>query len=290
MTDFEKIYKSRIDAALSFINNNIEKAMDLSLLAETASFSAFHFHRIFSAALGETPQKYLNRIRLEKAANLLIKIPVYTITEIAVACGFSSSSTFARSFKKHFSIAANEYRESRKGIDPMFSPANAVIEEENIIEDIMIKKYPAMTLAYFSTLAGYNLNSIKKAWEQIYLWAEVREHLTENTKYVGISYDDPQITPAEKCRYYACVTIPMGTQPKSPIGVMEIPEGKYAVVQTKCRADEIAVIYQYMYRSWLPKSGYQPADRPPFEFYLETPDNNPGGKYFLEICLPVIPL
>jgi AraC family transcriptional regulator len=41
---------------------------------------------------------------------------------------------------------------------------------------------------------------------------------------------------------------------------------------------------------WLPGSGYQPDHRPAMEFYLNNPETDPGGRYHVEICLPVRPL
>src|SRR5512133_2556470 len=110
MLDSRSIYKARVDAAIMFITEHLAEDLSLEDIAEAAHFSSFHFHRIFSAMVGETPQQFLNRVRLERAANFLVKNPAHSITQIALSCGFSSSATFARSFKKHFGITANEYR------------------------------------------------------------------------------------------------------------------------------------------------------------------------------------
>jgi AraC family transcriptional regulator len=79
-------------------------------------FSPFHFHRIFSAMVGETLSSFIRRLRLERAASMLIDHPKQTITEIAMACGFSSSASFARAFAERFGMSASELRQGGSAI------------------------------------------------------------------------------------------------------------------------------------------------------------------------------
>ncbi len=290
MPDSREVYKTRIDAALMLINRNLADDLDLAQLAQAAYFSAFHFHRIFSAVMGETPQQFLNRVRLEKAANMLVKNPRFSITQIALACGFSSPAIFARSFKKHFGLTANQYRKAGISL-PACNPASSAKYNSLASKiEVQVCAMPAMNLAYISNLTGYNVVLIRQAWNRLFRWAEAQNLLTKETKVVGISCDDPLITPAKKCRYYACITIPEGTITPSPISQMRIPAGKYVVGHAVCAADEIPLVFQYLYRDWLIDSGYQPADQAPFEIYNAPPDDALEGKYVLDVCIPIIPL
>ena len=92
-------YKRRICRAMNFISQNIEREISLEEVAESASFSAFHFHRIFSAAVGETVAVFTRRLRLESAANRLASASDLDITTIAMDCGFSSSQNFSKAFR-----------------------------------------------------------------------------------------------------------------------------------------------------------------------------------------------
>lgn len=103
-------YRRLLEKAVGFIEEHISEPVSLEQVAQAASLSPFHFHRIFSAVMGETLNSYVNRVRLERAANYLIKNPAMTVTEAATACGFTSSASFARSFKQYFSIPASQYR------------------------------------------------------------------------------------------------------------------------------------------------------------------------------------
>ena len=107
-------YQGRINKVMDFIELNLDKSYTLEELAEVASFSKFHFSRIFWAMRGETPFVFLNRIRMEKAASLLIMNPKETISEIAYQCGFSSLPVFSRKFIAHFDCTAMSWRDGQK--------------------------------------------------------------------------------------------------------------------------------------------------------------------------------
>jgi AraC family transcriptional regulator len=101
---------ARINCVIDYIAANLDKDLSLEELAGVAHFSPFHFHRIFSAMVGETLNSFIQRLRVEKAASKLVSNPRQSITEIALECGFSGSSTFARVFKETFQMSASEWR------------------------------------------------------------------------------------------------------------------------------------------------------------------------------------
>ena len=103
-------YRARINRVIDYIEANIDRDLSLSELAEVAHFSPFHFHRIFRAMVGETLNGFIQRIRLEKAAMKLALNPRESITEIALDCGFSSPSVFARAFRETFGMSASQWR------------------------------------------------------------------------------------------------------------------------------------------------------------------------------------
>jgi AraC family transcriptional regulator len=272
------------------MHDHLPEKMVLNDLASTAGFSDFHFHRLFSALIGETPQQFLNRIRLERAANMLAKYSGYSITQIAISCGFSSSSAFARSFKNHFGLSAHEYRKTET------RPAMPDVQREKFFPNqadqikVEIRNVPTWNLIYVSILKGYKIDLICKGWNQLFKWATAHDLISKDTSVLGISFDDPLITPADKCRYYACLSVPDEIQPQPPIGFMQLAGSKCVTVRVNCAIDEIQGIYMYLYREWLIDSGFQPADLPPYEIYYSTPETNQEGKYDMEIFIPIVPL
>ncbi|MBL7033573.1 MAG: helix-turn-helix transcriptional regulator [Candidatus Delongbacteria bacterium] len=103
-------YIARINRVIDFVEHHFSEELTLDKLAKVANFSPFHFHRIFRALVGETPNGYVQRIRVEKAASQLINNPVKSITAIALDCGFSGSAPFARVFRESFGMSASQWR------------------------------------------------------------------------------------------------------------------------------------------------------------------------------------
>lgn len=92
-------YRSRINRVMDYIDIHLDQPLELKSIAEIANFSPFHFHRIFTFLIGETPIDYIQRLRIEKAACRLRENMDISISEIADSCGFCTVSLFSRVFK-----------------------------------------------------------------------------------------------------------------------------------------------------------------------------------------------
>ena len=68
-------YIFRVNRVIDYIETNIDKDLSLEDLARIANFSQFHFHRIFRAIVGETLNRFIQRMRVEKAATQLMANP-----------------------------------------------------------------------------------------------------------------------------------------------------------------------------------------------------------------------
>ena len=152
--------------------------------------------------------------------------------------------------------------------------------------DVTITVMPARHLAYVATLEGYTKEHIGGAWERLCGWAGPLG-LLDTGESIGISFDDPDITPKNKCRYYACITIPADCQPPRDISVMDLPAGRHAVARFDGLTSEIQEAYRHLYGTWLPRSGFEPADSPCFEIYHSTPEDDPEGHFVMDICMPI---
>ena len=84
--------------------------LSLEKLAEIACFSPFHFQKLFSLYVGESPKQYIMRLRLERIAHYLKIYPGLSIGDASFQCGFSSPSTFVRAFKKFYGHTPEAFR------------------------------------------------------------------------------------------------------------------------------------------------------------------------------------
>ncbi len=97
---------------LEHIDRHLDRTVELAELAAVAHFSPFHFHRLFTAWMGETLGDYQRRRRLEMAAMRLVAQPASPVLDIALSVGFGSAEAFARAFKARYGCTATAWRQS----------------------------------------------------------------------------------------------------------------------------------------------------------------------------------
>jgi transcriptional regulator GlxA family with amidase domain len=87
-------------------------AQAVNAMARTACFSPRQFHRLMVQLLGETPGSHQRRLRLDRAAWLLLTSRL-TVLEIALETGFESHETFTRAFRQRFGATPSAFRKNR---------------------------------------------------------------------------------------------------------------------------------------------------------------------------------
>jgi len=103
-------YSERINTVRRFIREHIDEPLDREVLAAVAGFSIPHFHRIFTAYLGENIAGYVRRMRLERAGRKL-RMGAVDISEVALAAGYDTHAAFGKAFKQQFGFSPSEFRQ-----------------------------------------------------------------------------------------------------------------------------------------------------------------------------------
>ncbi|MFV0420344.1 MAG: GyrI-like domain-containing protein [Dysgonomonas sp.] len=304
-------YTARINRVMDYIGQNLDKPIDLSVMADIALFSPYHFHRIFTFIVGETPNNFLSRIKLERAAALLQDRPKESISEIAFQCGFGNVSSFSRAFKSYFGMSAKEFRLQDKAIfvkdgirysknckpisnigknkQQINSQFCSVEFNKIIIMDtkIEIKQMPELNLIYCRHMGAFN--KIGQAYEKLFKWAGARGLITPETKTVTVYHDDPAITTVDKVRQDASIIVEGNVKVEGEIGKSIVPGGKYAVGHFEIKETEFEEAWNTMC-SWLTESGYQPGDGSTYELYHNHYSEDVEFRFIVDICIPVKPL
>jgi len=99
----------KVQPALAYAAAHLDETVSLATLAGRAGLSAFHMHRVFSAAVGETPKQLTLRLRLERSAAMLLTSDL-TVLDVALSSGFQSHEVFVRAFRRHFKLTPSMYR------------------------------------------------------------------------------------------------------------------------------------------------------------------------------------
>ena len=274
-------YERRILNVIDFINSNLDNSPTLDELAEVACFSKYHFHRVFQGLIGESVAEYIRRLKLERAANDLIHSQK-TVSDLAFDTGYETVEAFTKSFKRRFGLTPSNFRtdQNSKRIKILLARDTKFIRGEHKMK-VEMKTLNRRKVAYVRHIGPYN--QCKKAWEQLCTWAGPKGLLGKDTTFLGLCYDDPQVTPEDKIRYDACITLNQDLTADGNIGIKELPEGEYATTIHKGPYDKLHQTYIELCGQWAPKAGRELSHEPSVEIYLNDPERTPPEELLVEI-------
>jgi transcriptional regulator GlxA family with amidase domain len=107
----------RIDWAVAHIENNLDRPLRIAEIARAVNLSTSRFTRLFREATGDSPARYLQVRRLERA-RVLIETTFFTIKEVMVKVGFNDPSHFTRYFSRYHGTSPTGIRASRARRQP----------------------------------------------------------------------------------------------------------------------------------------------------------------------------
>ena len=320
-------YEERVNRVLDYVTQHLDGDLSLNTLARVSHFSPFHFHRIFQSITGETVNSYVRRARLERAAQLMKAAPARRITDIALDVGFAGLAEFSRAFKAQFGITASSWdRRAPLEIskickapgDLIFYSVEELEQQKKVLGlNVRIGKLDRCRYVYHRVFNSYGNEGLMDAYHSLVNWLAKRQTDLNDVVMIGMSPDDPTITPAEKCSYDMGVVFPRNAEDQGIVGELlksrqragrsvVMPDRAEcesqgltmrdfedeAVAVLHCVGDITVVSYawQYLFRIWLPGSGYQPANLPGFEVFVRTPEEIGWETCDLYGCLPLVRL
>lgn len=104
--------QARLQTMMQYIHDHYMEPITLGMIAASASISKSGALHIFQSGIGISPVAYLIQYRLAQAAELLCTTQK-TVFSVAEETGFTSSGYFCRTFRQHYSMSPNEYRQKR---------------------------------------------------------------------------------------------------------------------------------------------------------------------------------
>ena len=131
---------------------------------------------------------------------------------------------------------------------------------------------------------------IGQAFDQLVGIAASRQLFSSSTRMIGIYLDDPAVVDEDKLRSVACISVSPTIQEQSaqaPLQAMHIEAGTCAVLHYQGPYSDMHPAYQWLFGVWLPASGYEAADNPVFEVYLNNPRDTAPNELLTDICLPL---
>lgn len=295
-------YARRMTTAFAYISRNLHTPITLKDVASASCFSEFHFHRIFHGLVGETVHDYMTRKRMQRAAWLIAYKRSVDFGEVAAQCGYSSGANFSKAFKKFYGVTPSQVRDpasckniefgklterSGKNFDLSqlytsrhFGPGTpAEPKSKTSHGSVKIVELEKAPIVYTISAEGYLPSSVQETWNKLRGWAQANEVPGWELNSIGICYDDPAITPPEKCRYEAGFRVDRPYKPAPPMLKGVLPGGKYAVSRYEgpLGHENIGVFYRDLYAFWFAfaqEGRFEPDSVRPFEHYLNDPQQD----------------
>ncbi len=290
----QKLYKERLLRVLAFIQRNLDEEMPLEELAREAYFSPYHFHRIFRGMVGESLKEHIRRLRLERAA-LRLKHTDRSVLAIALEAGFQTHEAFTRAFRALFECSPSQFRSSN---DVIFNapgvhyqnggdPETTLLLSGGSNMQVKIERLDPQRVAFVRHVGPYH--EVGQAWEKVCMRLGREGLMGPNSRFIGVCYDDPEVTPPEKIRYDACVTVDGDFTPEGEVGAQTLPGGEFAVVTHVGSYEKLSQTYAALFGQWLPHSGRELRSEPSLEFYLNNPENTEPEELLTDIHAPLEP-
>lgn len=296
-------YRERVNRAVDLIRRDLEHPLPLDVVAQAACFSPFHFHRVFQSLIGESPGEFVKRLRLERALTLMwqenwTRRRQSSLTDIAFACGFGSSSDFSRCFRQHFGVAPSRFDlvaflSHRRQVwqraipDPKARhfPDRCQAEQNADRFEVRLRHLPARSVAYVRVHDPLREGASFHAANRLMAWAE--RHGLSDGEWLCCMWDKADITAHEKWCYDVGLVVPEET-PRGEVNRIEFPAMEVAEIEFQGGIELEVCLLDWLLGTWLPSSGFFLSDQPTLEAWVGRPFAHGTRHFEYRNQLPVV--
>ena len=270
----------RIARVIRHIDAHLDGDLGLDALADVAALSRFHFSRVFRGVTGEGVAEAVRRIRLNRAA-LLVIATRDPMDRIAARTGFGHVDSFERAFAAAFGATARQIRQAGRLPRPLLPPAQG----EFAMFPHDIRTAPDTVLAGVAHTGPYQ--QIGAAFGALMTRLQAAGVLEGSGPAYGLYYDDPSETPAEALRAHAAQRLAPGVAVPEGLDRVVLPGGRFVVVTCTGPFSKLPEAWAWTYAEALPRSGATPRHAVPFEVYVSDSRTTPPAEAVTEIWVPV---
>ena len=285
-------YHARFQRVLRHIEEHPGGDLSLEALSGVAAFSKFHFHRQFTALFGIGVHQYVQLVRSKRASYRLAFRDDQSILGIALDSGYEGPEAFSRAFKQRVGQTPSDFRKQ-----PQWAPWHAAhrplartrithMTADYSDEQVRFVDFPETRVAVLEHRGDPALigDSIRRfiAWRR-QMGVPPRLSATFN-----ILHDDPATTAPAEFRLDLCAATEREVAPNDAgIVARIIPGGRCAVLRHTGTDDGLGAALRYLYADWLPRSGEEPRDFPPYLQRVAFFPDVPEGEAVTDIFLPL---
>ena len=279
-------YQKRMNEVCNYIFAHLDDDLTVAELSKVANFSKYHFHRQFSHYMGISVSKFIQQLRLKRAAYQLYFDQHTRIIDIALNANFEYPESFARAFKKEFDQSPSEFRNQPNWLhwNQQYHHREKVLEKNMKVE---IRHFEETKVAVKEHRAAPEL--VNESASQFIEWRKTSGlSPIATSKTFGIIYDDPKATAPEDFRFDICGELKQAVS-ETTFGIVNktIPAGRCAVIRHCGSHDDLGAKVHYLYGQWLPESGEDLRDFPCFFHYINFFPEVAEHELITDIYLPL---
>jgi AraC family transcriptional regulator len=287
-------WQDRFNAALDYIENNLEGEIEWRDAAAEANCSTFHFLRMFEVIAGVGAGEYVRRRRLSLAA-LSLTSGRAKVIEAAVRAGYDSPDAFSRAFRREFGANPSDARQPGTVLKTWPRLVFTVVLKGDTPMNYRIEHHEQITMIGLplrtNTVDGKNTMDIPAFWRKVKedgtMDALCRAMPTgSKLGMLGVCADDYD-EKTKEFTYLVAIESP-ANRSKLPQGCREIkaPAGTWAIFEsTGPMPTSIQKVWKRIFQEWFPTSGYEHGPGPQLEVYPEGDSSSPD--YYCEVWIPV---
>ena len=284
-----RTYERRFARVIEHVHDHLDEPLDLDQLADIAAMSRWHWHRVWQACFGESVVAMVRRLRMQRAATALARGET-DLERLAREAGYGSLTAFTRAFRQSYGLPPATYRDagSHRRFDKDWTPPARKRPADlgaSPMHDIVIRQEPQRVLAGIAHKGPYI--EIGRAFEHLIGSLASRGLMDKTGMLIGFYYSDPSVVPEQELRSAAAVELRQDIALSAPLERIEVPAQRYAVLRHKGPYADMKAAYDWLYGTWLPASGHEPADGPAMEIYLNNPRDTAPSDLLTDICLPL---
>lgn len=276
-------WSRRLNESMHYIETHLTDEIDTEQLGRIACCSSYHFQRMFTYMAGVTLSEYIRRRKMSLAA-VDLQTTDAKIIDIAEKYGYRSPTAFNRAFQGIHGVAPSAAREAGVSVKS-FPPITFKITLKGAEEmNYRIEKKDAFRIIGISAPLHKEIESnftiVPQMWQEAAMNGTIQKlsEMMDAKPYglLGVSACGDE----EDWRYFIAVS---STKEAPEFEEYVIPASTWAVFPGEGTNQSIQELEQRIVTEWLPTSGYEYANAPDIEVYLNPDPQN--AKY--EVWIPV---
>lgn len=275
----------KLNEALEYIEGSLDKEIEYEKAAKIACCTTYHFQRMFSYIAGTPLSEYIRNRRLTKAALDLQNGE--KVIDVAMRYGYDSPTAFNRAFQKVHNVSPSVAQKEGTFLKA-YPPISFKITIKGVeqMEYRIVKKDKIRivgTKSYLDKNVEENFNTVPMLWQEVAQTGKINEIISMmDSNIKGVLGVSACMDYLDKWEYY--IAVETNKETTKDLEEYTIPACTWAVFPGEGQMPmAIQDIEKRAITEWLPTSGYEYADAPDIELYL---NQDPINSKF-EVWIPI---